>query len=235
MTTFISTMQVSLVKHAASDADVAHAAWVSTLGEDAQDRDDHPDRISGLINFLMRERHGSPFEHPQFTFFIKAPIFVFREFQRHRMFSYSEESGRYKTLEPTFYIPSTRRNLVQQGKPGSYTFTPGSMDQYRSVVEHTMRASTAAYESYEAMLAQGVAREVARSVLPLNIYSSMYASCNARSLMHFLSLRTSDPAARFPSHPLREIEMVGEQMEDIFAAVMPITHAAWDRNGRVAP
>jgi thymidylate synthase (FAD) len=85
------------------------------------------------------------------------------------------------------------------------------------------------------MLEAGVAREVARGVLPVSIYSSMYATCNARALMHFLSLRTQREDATFPSFPQREIEMVAERMEAAFAERMPLTHAAFERNGRVAP
>jgi thymidylate synthase (FAD) len=85
------------------------------------------------------------------------------------------------------------------------------------------------------MLDAGVAREVARGVLPVSIYSSMYATCNARALMHFLSLRTKREDSTFPSFPQREIEMVAEKMEAAFAGAMPLTHAAFNRNGRVAP
>jgi thymidylate synthase (FAD) len=85
------------------------------------------------------------------------------------------------------------------------------------------------------MLDAGVAREVARAVLPVGLYSSMYATCNARALMNFLSLRVTDEHATFPSFPQREIEMVAEQMEALWAGLMPLTHAAFERNGRVCP
>lgn len=91
------------------------------------------------------------------------------------------------------------------------------------------------YAAYQAMLAEGVAREVARAVLPVGLFSSMYATCNARSLMHFLSLRTKDERAKVPSFPQREIEMVAEKMEQEWAALMPLTHAAFNEHGRVAP
>jgi thymidylate synthase (FAD) len=92
-----------------------------------------------------------------------------------------------------------------------------------------------AYNCYQEMLAAGAAREVARSVLPVGLYSSMYATCNARSLMHFLGLRTTHPDAAVASYPQREIEMVGEQMEAAWAQLMPLTYAAFNANGRVAP
>ncbi len=233
---FRSDVTVELVKAVASDADVLFAARVSTKGESSLE-DVHADaaRSQGLINYLMRDRHGSPFEHNSMTFFVSAPIFVFREFMRHRMASYNEESGRYRQLQPVFYVPGEERNLVQEGKPGAYDFVPGTPSQHAVAREATMRACTQAYRAYTEMLDAGIAREVARGVLPVATYSSMYVTLNARSLMNFLSLRTKRPDSTFPSYPQREIEMVAERMEDEWAALMPLTHAAFDAGGRVAP
>lgn len=233
---FRSSMMVELVRSSARDADVLFAARVSTKGEASlEDVEADPERSTGLINYLMRSRHGTPFEHNSMTFFIHAPIFVFREFMRHRINSYNEESGRYRELEPVFYIPASDRNLVQEGKPGAYDFKPGSLQQHKTVREATMLACITAYESYQEMLEAGVAREVARGVLPLCIFSSMYVTMNARSLMSFLSLRTKNPDAKYPSYPQREIEMVADAMEGHLADLMPLTHAAYIKNGRVAP
>ncbi|MFE7651023.1 FAD-dependent thymidylate synthase [Streptomyces phaeoluteigriseus] len=232
-----SDVTVELVKHTASDADVLFAARVSTAGEQSLDElKKDPERSKGLINYLMRDRHGSPFEHNSMTFFISAPIFVFREFMRHRAgWSYNEESGRYRELQPVFYVPGGSRKLVQQGRPGKYVFVEGSEDQ-RELVGRTMEDSyRQAYSAYQEMLAAGVAREVARAVLPVGLFSSMYATCNARSLMHFLGLRTQHELAKVPSFPQREIEMVGEKMEAEWAQLMPLTYAAFNANGRVAP
>ncbi|MFF0228266.1 FAD-dependent thymidylate synthase [Streptomyces sp. NPDC004629] len=232
-----SDITVELVKHSAADADVLFAARVSTVGEQSLDElNKDPERSKGLINFLMRDRHGSPFEHNSMTFFVSAPIFVFREFMRHRVgWSYNEESGRYRELQPVFYVPDTSRKLVQQGRPGKYVFVEGSPGQHE-LVTHSMEESyRQAYRTYQRMLAEGIAREVARSVLPVGLYSSMYATCNARSLMHFLGLRTQHELAKVPSFPQREIEMVGERMEAAWAQLMPLTHAAFNANGRVAP
>lgn len=178
---------------------------------------------------------NTPFEHNSMTFYVRAPIFVFREFMRHRIASYNEESGRYRELNPVFYVPAPERRLVQQGKPGAYDFAEGTPEQHDVTVEATKRACTVAYEAYREMLAAGVAREVARGVLPVATYSSMYVTMNARSLMNFLSLRTKRPDSRFPSFPQREIEMVAEKMEDEWARLMPLTHAAFEANGRVSP
>jgi thymidylate synthase (FAD) len=232
-----SHMTVELVKSSASDNDVIWAARVSTAGEQSIEAvTEDPTRSTGLLNYLMRERHGSPFEHNSMTFLISAPIFVFREFHRHRIgWSYNESSARYRELEPVFYVPARDRRLVQEGKAGHYVFVDGTQEQYDTVVEQTKLACVTAYRAYQQMLRAGVAREVARGVLPVATYSSMYATCNARSLMAFLSLRTKREDSTFPSYPQREIEMVGEAMEAEWARLMPITHAAFDTNGRVSP
>src|SRR3954452_15952300 len=236
-------MTVELVRGNASDSDVLFAARVSTQGEQTLERAkadaDEPaateKRDRGLINYLMRDRHGSPFEHNSMTFYVQAPIFVFREFMRHRIASYNEESGRYRELRPVFYVPASDRKLVQVGKPGAYDFLPGTEDQQELVDRLTRERSVAAYAAYQEMLAAGVAREVARIVLPLNLYSSMYVTMNARSLMNFLSLRTKHPESTFPSFPQREIELCAEAMEAHWARLMPLTYAAFAANGRVAP
>jgi thymidylate synthase (FAD) len=235
--TFRSDVTVELVKHAASDADVLFAARVSTLGEQSLDElQKDPERSRGLINYLMRDRHGSPFEHNSMTFLISAPIFVFREFMRHRVgWSYNEESGRYRELQPVFYVPGPDRKLVQVGKTGHYQFEDGTAEQHKQVQADVRYACRVAYQTYQSMLAAGVAREVARTVLPVGLYSSCYATCNARSLMHFLGLRTQHELAKVPSFPQREIEMVGEKMEAEWAKLMPLTHAAFNANGRIAP
>jgi thymidylate synthase ThyX len=419
---FRDDVSVELVKHSASDSDVLWAARVSTAGEQSlAELTKDPERSKGLINFLMRDRHGSPFEHNSMTFFVSAPIFVFREFMRHRvgwclagdteitleseggslrrrtiadlyrlwhhgaedrMFreehpslrlrklpsirrnhvrcydeetlqaqraqivdvtmsgvkallrittesgrtlrcsvdhailtpdgwrkagelaagdavmaagtaqrppaglvppslrrggkiavavpdrvvavvedgeemtydlsvagpwhnfladgivvhnSYNEESGRYRELQPVFYVPGTDRKLVQQGRPGKYEFVHGTPEQHKATVAAMEESYAQSYAAYQEMLAAGVAREVARATLPVGLFSSMYATCNARSLMHFLGLRTQHELASVPSFPQREIEMVGERMEALWAELMPLTHAAFNANGRVAP
>lgn len=233
---FRSDVTVELVRAAAQDADVLFAARVSTKGEQSlDDVDADASRSAGLINYLMRDRHGSPFEHNSMTFYVQAPIFVFREFMRHRIASYNEESGRYRQLNPVFYVPAPERKLVQEGKPGSYDFVEGTPEQYDVVVEQTKAAYTVAYDAYLAMLDAGVAREVARTVLPVGLFSSMYVTMNARALMNFLSLRTKHLESHFPSYPQREIEMVAEKMEAFWVDLMPLTHAAFEKNGRVAP
>lgn len=224
---------VELVKHSANDMDVVRAARVSTVGEKSLDVSDK--EMSGLINFLARERHGSPFEHSYFTFYVKAPIVTWREHQRHRIASYNEESGRYKELAPEFYIPDFDRKLQQVGKTGHYEFIEGTQEQKAYTRVSIEKSTITAYHSYREMLSLGVAKEVARMCLPVNIYSSAYVTMNARALMNFLSLRKSAPDSAYPSYPQREIEMVAERYEEIFKDLMPLTYAAFVASGRVAP
>jgi thymidylate synthase (FAD) len=168
---FRSDVTVELVKSSAADADVLFAARVSTAGEKSlAEVGSDAERSAGLINYLMRDRHGSPFEHNSFTFFVSAPIFVFREFMRHRTFSYNEESGRYRRLEPVFYVPGPERKLVQEGKPGRYVFVDGTAEQQKLVDEATRAVCTSAYRAYLEMLEAGIAREVARSAAGVDLF-----------------------------------------------------------------
>lgn len=228
-------VDVELVDVMGDDSAIVAAAKVSTLGVEAREAEDQEAK-AGLINFLMKNRHGTPFEHAALKYFVRAPIFVFREFHRHRIgFSYNEESGRYKQLEPLFYIPSPDRPLVQEGKPGHYIVVRGTPEQHARQVERMIKAYNVCYDAYEEALADGIAKEVARMPLPVAIYSSMYVTCNPRSLMAFLSLRTKREDSWFPSFPMREIEMVAEKMEDVFSALFPVTYEAFNNHGRVSP
>jgi thymidylate synthase (FAD) len=211
----VSNSDVLLVKHNASDVDVARAAWVSNYGGDAREKD--TDRIAGLINFLYRERHMSPFEHGSLTFFIDTPIFVAREFMRHRTWSYNETSGRYKHMEPRFYLPAEDRPLVQEGKVGAYTFTPGTKEQYAIVRSSQTNVFESAWKTYVSQLQWGVAKEVARNVLPVSTMTQFYATTNPRNLIQFLLLRND-------KHALKEIRDVAAEMEEQFKLVMPITY-----------
>ena len=224
-------MTVELIDYMGGDLSVVRSARVSTKTAPLENES----KDAGLINYLMRERHGTPFEHNAYTFYVEAPIFVFREFMRHRFASYNEESGRYRELDPVFYVPSDERKLIQIGKPGMYTFEKGSDFQKTQVREAILANSVESYIKYNKLLNLNVAKEVARMVLPVNLYSSMYVTMNARGLMNFLSLRTSKSDALNPSYPQVEIEMVAEQMEALWAEKMPLTYGAYRNNGWVSP
>lgn len=228
---FNSTMTVDCIRVMAADVFVAQAARVSTATDDQLGKP-----INGLINSLMRERHGSPFEHGMFTFRVHAPIFVFREWMRHRAgWSYNEQSGRYTEFEPEFYIPAPGRPITQVGRAMAYDLREGSPSQITCAVQSSMAAYRLAWHEYQDMLGSGIAREVARNVLPVATYSTMYATCNPRSLMHFLSHRTRDDSALHPSKPQAEIEWCARSCEWWLEDSMPLTYDAWNREGRVAP
>jgi thymidylate synthase (FAD) len=164
----------------------------------------------------------SPFEHGSYTIFVDTPIFVAREFMRHRTFSYNETSGRYKELEPRFYLPRKGRPLVQVGKPGAYRFESGTVQQYDSMTEFQTKLFEQSWKAYQNQLNMGIAREVSRNVLPLATMTQFYATTNPRNLMQFLTLRDE-------MHALDEIRAVAEVMRDILAQTMPLTYNVYER------
>jgi thymidylate synthase (FAD) len=189
------------------------------------------ERDQGLLNFLMKNKHGTPFEMAQFHFHIRAPLFVNREWFRHRIGSFNEESGRYVELRPHFYYPENFRR--QEGKPGAYFFAPwqpeteaefNQEEWLRELETHCISS----YELYKEMLEAGIAKEQARIILPLNLYSEFRWSINARALMNFLSLRNNE-------HAMWEIKEYATQIEAFFLEKLPVTWQAFQTNGRVAP
>lgn len=229
---FTSEINVELIQSMGSDAMIASAARVST-GADLGSFTDADDR--GLINYLMKNRHGSPFEHGAVTVKVDAPIFAFREWQRHRIASYNEVSGRYKKLEPKFYIYPEGRPLVQGGSGAHPKMIPGTEALRIQTNGAIVSSATKAWKEYEALLDAGAANEVARAVLPVGIYSSMYVTMNPRALMNFLSLRIDHVDNSFSTKPQWEIQKAAEQVEAHFRSLFPLTALAWHINGRVAP
>lgn len=208
----------------ASDLSVVNSARVSF----AVRREEMGDRDAGLIRFLMRERHGTPFEHNSFRFHIRTPIFVAREWMRHRWSSFNEESGRYHQLEGDFYVPGPDAVRSQVGKPGSYSFEPAGEALAAETIQTFERIYKDTYAEYRALLDKGIAKELARSILPFGLFTQFYWTINARSLMNFLSLRNA-PAAQY------EIRAYAEAIERFFARTMPLTHQAFVDSGRLAP
>lgn len=220
--------EVLLVDHMASDQKVTGAARVST-GKGPEYTSKGPEADEKLIRFLMSNGHGTPFEHAVFQFFVKAPIFVVREWQRHRIGSFNEQSGRYSELKPEFYVPDHVRVPDPVNKQSSIRLDdPDNMAGLGGVQEQIRRSSTEAFIEYRAMLDTGVSREMARMVLPVNTYTSMWWTVNARSLLNFLMLRNA-PAAQL------EIREYAAAIEAMFAEVMPVTHVAFVDADRRAP
>lgn len=215
-------LRLDLDAACASDLAVVNAARVSFN----QESDVLGEREVGLINYLMKNHHGTPFEHGYFRFRVECPIFVAREWMRHRVgHSYNEWSGRYSELEMNFFKPEAFRR--QTGKPGAYKFEPYPevKDAATNIMEE---AYSAAKEAYKELLAIGVAKEQARAVLPVSTVTKFIWSCNPRSLMHFLSLRTSPQA-------MTEIRTLATWAEEYLKDLMPATHAAWNAAGKIAP
>lgn len=207
----------------ANDIDVVNAARVSF----GQRTETMTNVDKGLINFLMRERHGSPFEHNMFRFHVKAPIFVAREWFRHRIgWSYNEYSGRYAEIQEDHYRPKQDDLRTQVGKPGSYSFE--AMEDTQNILQTMSDSIDSAHRTYRWLIEKGVAKELARIVIPVGTFTEFYATCNARSMMHFLSLRSSSAAQK-------EIRVIAEQLEKHFGRHMPVTYDAFLLNGRVAP
>lgn len=182
----------------------------------------------GLIGYLMKNRHGTPFEMVQFKFRAKVPIGVAREWQRHRIGSFNEVSTRYVEMQPEFYVPPSNAIRIQVGKPGHYTFEPASESQINGCVGTMELAYQQAYRSYQDLLANGVAKELARNVLPIGLLTEFIWSVNLRSLLNFLSLRTHETA-------LLEIRLEARDVERQISQVAPTAMAAWNENGRLAP
>lgn len=208
----------------ADDLSVVNSARVSF----AVKKDELDDRDKGLIKFLMRERHGTPFEHNSFRFHIRTPIFVAREWFRHRLSSFNEESARYHQLSADFYVPAADAVRTQVGKPGAYTFEPMDEADALETQDTLQRIYKESYAAYEELVSKGVAKEVARAVLPVGIYTQFYWTLNARSLMNFLSLRNSEFAQY-------EIRVYAQAIERFFQEKMPLTHECFVEFGRKSP
>src|ERR671930_226792 len=208
----------------ADDLSVVNAARVSfARRKEAMDESDE-----GLIRFLLRERHGTPFEHNSFRFHVRAPLFVAREWFRHRVGSFNEFSMRYARATDDFYVPEPEDVRTQVGKPGAYSFEPVEPELAEATREELRAVYDAAYATYERLVERGVARELARLVMPVGADTEFCWTINARSLMNFVSLRAAETAQR-------EIRRYAEACERFLEAKMPVTYAGFVAAGRVAP
>jgi len=197
-----------------ADDAIAQMARVSYSGGTEKKRDN-----SGLINYLMENRHTSPFEGVVFKFHVKMPIFVARQWHRHRTASLNEISARYSVLSDDFYIPESDRCQGQDNnmKQGSC----GILEESEEIIEIINSVGVDSYEKYEKLLEMGLSRELSRSVLPVNIYTEMYWMMNLHNLLHFVKLRISD-------HAQYEIRVYAEKIKEIIKEIAPITLGAWE-------
>jgi len=211
---------VRLVDHCGSDLSIVRAARVSYDAEWRAGDDDGKD--AKLIDYLVKNSHTSPFEMVQFTFEVKAPIFVFRQWHRHRVWSYNEVSARYTELPEEFYIPEVSQITTQSASNKQMrtdTEHPGSIE-IQDAISH---ACFKAFEVYQQLLKVGCPRELARGVLPVNTYSHMFASVDLHNLMHFLRLRLHQ-------HAQYEIRVYAQAMLDLIEPIVPVAVASMKKH-----
>ena len=212
---FRSDMRVEYVDHMGDDKRIAQAARVST-GSDQSDRPHE-----GLVKRLWADQHTSTFEHNTLTVMVEVPIFVAREWHRHRTQAFNEISGRYSEMRPVFYVPGGDRPLVQTGKAMDYRREAGDMKQKARAANAHRTAAEDAWNEYQSMLEFGIAREVARNILPVSLYTRFYATANLRNWLAFIALRT-DPTA------LHEIQDAARQAADLIQEKWPTAWAAYE-------
>lgn len=219
--TFRSVMGVTLLQHVGGQDMIVQAARQSTQGKNAKAVDN-----GRFINFLAEEGHRVPLEHNLLSFHLEVPIFVSRQIVKYRHSSISEESGRYRELEGTFYVPANERPVVQVGRTGDYEFEHDSVMNGQARVDIAY-VSEHAWESYLEMLDYGIAKEVARMCLPVNLYSSMVVSMNLVGWLHFVSQR----ATNAPSHGQYEIAEVADKISEVIAELYPDVWETFVSNG----
>lgn len=207
---------VRLVDHMGSDLSVVRSARVSYDAEWRAGEDEGKD--AKLIDYLVRNRHTSPLESVSFTFEVKAPIFVLRQWHRHRTWSFNEVSARYTELPMEYYVPELDQVTTQSA----------SNKQMRTAEQHPEAAwareqieglAVRAFNLYHELLGEGVPRELARTVLPLATYSHMFATVDLHNLAHFLKLRLHE-------HAQYEIRVYAEAMLQLIEPIVPVTVAA---------
>ncbi|WP_051531716.1 FAD-dependent thymidylate synthase [Sphingomonas sp. URHD0057] len=218
---------VRLVDSMGDDLSIVRAARVSYDADWRAGEDEGSDKR--LLNYLWRNAHTSPFEAVALTFEVKAPIFVFRQWHRHRTWSYNELSARYRELPEEFYVPDPAKIGKQsQSHKQMREFGVEADPETQQAAVNAIRASSErSFAAYRELLGYGVPRELARSVLPVNTYSHMFASVNLLNLFRFLTLRVHE-------HAQYEIRVYAEAMRDLARAVVPVAVGAWERQREAA-
>ena len=205
---------LALVRVSGSDIDVVNAARVS-FGKTV---DTMSERDEKLVKYLMEHEHTSPFEHNQLSFRVKCPLFVARQWMRHRMNSYNEISYRYVKAPLEFYTPTHWRyqdTNNRQASAGSFE-NPAITAEYKAAIQATV-------DAYESLLAQGVCREFARGLLPVCTYTEFIFTCNLHSLTHFMRLRMHKGAQY-------EIRKFAQGMFDLAKPHFPVSLGQWEQS-----
>ncbi len=227
--TYTDHLSVVLDSACGNDADIARIA-----------RHDQPGPSEKLLLSLMKNRHGSPFEFGYIVFKCEIPLFVIQQMLRHRIgVSYSQWSLRWDAAPPRIYMPALRRPLFpldyKQSNVRYNKYQSNTPEEHHAVTTEMMCAFEYSYRIYKSLLERNVAQEIARIVLPSAQMSIIHVAFNPRSLMHFLSLRIDDELNMFPSHPQWEVQRVAEVFAKEMQRQWPMTFAAFQQHGRVAP
>lgn len=208
---------VRLVDHMGNDLSIIRAARVSYDADWRTGEDEGKDEK--LIAYLMKNHHTSPFEAVTFTFEVKAPLFVFRQWHRHRTWSYNEVSARYSELPEEFYVPELS-DITTQSTSNKQMRTDAQHPQALLMQSYMRKSMMDAFALYKELLAQGCPRELARSVLPTSTYSRMFATVDLHNLFHFLRLRLHE-------HAQKEIRVYAEAMLELVEPIVPYAVAAF--------
>lgn len=212
---------VRLVDSMGSDLSVSRAARVSYNEEWRAGEDEGSD--ARLIKYLKKNKHHTPFEAVVFTFEVKAPIFVLRQWHRHRTWTYNELSARYRQLPNEMYVPALEQ-ITKQSVNNKQQRTD-EQHEFAGLIQANISAQNEeAYKVYENLIEIGCPRELARGVLPVNTYSHMFATVNLLNLMRFLALRDH-------SHAQYEIRVYAEAMRELAKTVAPVCIAAFEEFG----
>jgi len=207
---------IRLVDHMGSDLSIVRSARVSYDAEWRAGDDEGKD--AKLIDYLIKNHHTSPLECVQFTFEVKAPIFVFRQWQRHRVWSYNEVSARYSVLPEEFYIPDVSQ-ITTQSKSNKQMRTDDIHPLATDIQESILDACASSFWTYNDLIEKGCPRELARGVLPVNTFSHMFATVDLHNLAHFLKLRLHE-------HSQYEIRVYAQAMLELIEPVVPVAVAA---------
>lgn len=213
---------VRLVNHMGDDLAIVRNARVSYNAdwrEEVEEGETFPKDVK-LINYLWKNKHTSPFEAVTFTFEVKAPIFVFRQWHRHRTWSYNEVSARYTELDEGFYLPECKQITTQSTSNKQMR----TKEQHPKAFKHHLEmkhACDAAFRTYKYMLADGVPRELARGVLPVFTYSRMFATVDLHNLFHFIKLRDHD-------HAQYEVQVYARAMKSLIQPIVPVAVQAFE-------
>lgn len=230
---FSSEMEVELVEATLSDSAIASAARASfRVDTDAAFAFEASERDAALIRRLWRDGHGTPFEYPNITIALKVPLFVHNQLVKHRISTINTKSGRYSEFAPKFYLPDDSRKIFQAGKAMDYDMrgdehSPIGAECRDFLTQHLRSQAVAWTACYKMLLEGGVAKEVARMGMPLNIYTECWVNMNLRSWFNFISLRYHNPEMGFTSHGQAEISDVAKQVLDILRLYYPVAVEAF--------